>query len=241
MSFPVSINFADPPPGACPATFDDAVDILKTLITGAVTTGYSPFVMGATTPSVDDQDKPWIKLDTSGRPLGTFIFYAGNWRRQYNVPFGTAVWVFATPAVFDSNGRGIVGGDWDGWHLANGHDGVFDLSDHFIIAGHMSDTSVGYSGGWRTTATGSPTSSGGGASTTLTTANVPMDAINLTVGKWKADSNARDPSGQMYGIPGGAAGEETTLSIDAGNASPTAFTNMPPYYVLAIAVFIGYA
>lgn len=241
MAFPVQITFADPPPGTCPATFDDGVNILKTLITGAVTTGYTPFIMGAATPSVDDQDKPWIRLDTNGAPMGTYVFFGGHWRRQYSVPLGTVTMVAVGPTNFDANGKGVPGGDWDGWHLCNGKDGIFDLSDRFIIAGHMSDDSIGWSAGWRTTATGSPTNVGGFASIELLTSQIPSDPITLTVGKWKADGNARDIAGQMYGDPGSDTTKQTTLTLDAGNASPDAINNMPPYKVLAYAIFIGYA
>ena len=58
------------------------------------------------------------------------------------------------PALFNTNGRGNIGLEYDGWHICNGRDGVVDLSDKFIIGAHMNrnpnNTHPDYDHGWQT-------------------------------------------------------------------------------------------
>jgi len=74
-------------PGYCypssPQTFlNDIVALLIAYLPG----NYSTFNLGPTTPSVDDQDKPWIKTDSSGNLVGLFTFGSGAWVRPHPVP-----------------------------------------------------------------------------------------------------------------------------------------------------------
>lgn len=248
MSFPIVITFATPPDGTCPATFADATALLQTLVTGEVTATYTPYVMGADTPAVEDQDKAWIKLDASGRPAGTFVFYAGNWRRTYTGLRSEVTMFGGNPSLFfDSNGRGLVGGEWDGWHIANGLDGTPNLTDKFIVAAHMdnSDGDSGYgSGQWRTKVSGGILATGGAAEVTLadaTTYRPARDEIRLD--KFTADGNARSNSGALLGHYSGTHdpdGSEAISASDAGNPDPDPIPTLPPYYALAYVVFLGY-
>ncbi len=248
MSFPVVINFATPAEGACPATFTDAVALLQALISGEVTTSFTPYVLGSSTPAVEDQNKVWIRLDAVGRPLGTFVFYAGNWRRQYSGKAKEMTFFNGDPAIyFDGTGLGLITAEWDGWALCNGMNGTVDLSDRFLIGGHMDNVgTVGYSSGWRTLASGGVTSVAGASTHTIVAQNLPELALTIDGNEYK---------------PGGSPHVDARVIIDLlyDNAAPhtadvahygfdssipqtqTAVPTLPPYYAMAICTFVGYS
>jgi hypothetical protein len=195
MSTAVEITFDNPAPGACPADFSALVALLRTLVSGEITTDFQTFVVSASTPSVDDQDKLWFKVDGSGRPLGIFKYYSGNWRRFYNGVLGEVRMFNGDPTgKFDGTGKGILGTDWDGWALMNGNNGTENISNLFIIAAHM-DGSGGIaqyaSSHWRTNIQNDGGSSRGGAvDVTLDSATGYYPALpEIKVWKWEADGN----------------------------------------------------
>ena len=40
---------------------------------------------GFDTPAVDGQAYPWIRTDEDGRPMGTFLYYNGDWVRDWGL------------------------------------------------------------------------------------------------------------------------------------------------------------
>ncbi len=248
MPVPVVLTWANPAEGTCPTTIDEAVALYRTLLTGEVSGTFTPYVLGFDTPAVEDQDKAWIRTDAVGRPLGTFIFYAGGWRREYTGKQQEITLFHGNPATyFDGTGKGLITGTWDGWALCNGQNGTPNLSDKFLVAGHM-DNSAGQTGfvtNWRTLVSGTILATGGVAATTLTTAQIPRDASPaLLLDTFSADGNARADAGSLYGVHSvatGIAGYDTVVDADAGEASPDAFSNLPPYLAIAYAIFIGYS
>lgn len=237
---PVAISIANPDPSAAPTTFTEFVALLRTLITAVVTGTYVPYIQGSATPAVSDQDKIWHRTDGSGRPMGTYRYYSGTWRKQYTGKLGELAFYQGDPAVdFDGTGLGIVGGEWDGWALCNGNNGTGDLSDRFIVGGRMTDLALGYTPGqWRSTVSGSTLAVGGDKTITLTEDNtyrVPRAA--LAVGKWEADGNSVSAGGNLLGD-----GSSTTiLAADAGNETPDQIPTLPPYIAAGIVRFVGYA
>lgn len=238
----VRVQFANPAPEDCPTTFTENVELLNELVSAEIETEIIPYVTGAATPDVDDQDKVWHKQDADGRPLGTYLFYSGAWRRQYTSPIGTVVMYSGDPAVDfgGTDGAGTVGGEWDGWQLCNGLNGSINLSDKFIVGAKMDDVGVGYPAGtgpWKTTVDGTTQQTGGANEITLTadtTYRPAVDAIQMS--NWQADGNAPDAGGGLWGLGSG----HTLLPADAGNLTPDAIPSLPPYLALAFAVFKGY-
>lgn len=241
MSLPVDIQIANPDPDAAPTTFVELIELLRTLITAEVTGDYQPYVQGSSTPSVDDQDKVWHKTDGAGRPLGTFKYYDGEWRRQYTGRPDMILMYKGDPSVdfAGTGGLGTVGGEWDGWALCNGNNGTPDLSDKFIVGSHMSDLASGYVGGaHKTNVSGSTTQTGGVAEVTLDNDNTYRPARSaLQVRKWEADGNTPDSGAGLYGS---GTPDVTLLDADAGNETPDAIATLPPYYSLAFVAFVGY-
>src|SRR4051812_28930461 len=121
MSIQVPITYATPDPLIPFTTITNLVTLLRTLTTAAITESLTFYVVGSSTPSVDDQDKIWHKLDGSGRPVGTFKYYSGSWRKEYDGNLEEIRIFVGDPATyFESNGVGKVGGSWDGWALLDG-------------------------------------------------------------------------------------------------------------------------
>lgn len=233
--FEVDIDWANPDPDANPQTWQEAVDNLKTLITASIPDEFTPYIRGSNTPAAEDHDKIWFRLDVSGRPMGTFIYYGGHWRRTQMGLANEYTFFTGNPATFfDVDGKGLVDTDWDGWQLANGNNGTIDARDKFVEIGGT------YSSGWKTNITGGSVASGGAASFALTTSNTPRPARPaVNVGKETADGLGPDSGGSLYGSNMSAA-TVTLLSADAGVAGPTDVPTLPPFVVMALVKWIGY-
>lgn len=241
-NLPIDISIANPDPSEAPTTFQELVTLLRALITAEVTGTYLPYVTGSATPDVADQDKAWHRTDGGGRPMGTYVYYSGSWRRQYIGNPNMIVMYSGDPSVdfAGAGGLGTVGGEWDGFALCNGSNGTPNLSDKFIIASHMTDLAIGYSGGNHSTnASGATTATGGVSSVTLDNDNTYRPSHSgVTVGRQTADGNTPNAAGPLYGT--GSTGELTLLAADAGNTTPDAIPTLPPYLALAFAQFVGY-
>lgn len=242
MGLNVQVSIANPDPSDAPLTFTQLIVKLRTLITAIVTGDYVPYVQGSGTPAVGDQDKVWHRTDNGGRPMGTYVYYSGSWRREYTHRLNEVVMYRGTPSNdFETTGLGIVGGEWDGFAIMDGRNSTEDWSDRFIVASHMTDFSIGYPGG------GPPSSNVNGATThTGGAKDITLDATNtyrparaaVAARKWKADGNTPDAGSSLYGSGGTDA---TLLAADAGNETPPAIPTLPPYIVTGFVQFLGYA
>lgn len=243
MANAVTVSFDNPDPEDCPQTFGESVTLLNELVSAELQAEIIPYITGAATPDVDDQDKIWHRVDANGRPLGTYHFYNGNWRRQYTAGVGMVVMYSGDPAVdFSEAGhRGTIGGQWDGWNLCTGENGTPNLSDKFIVGAKMDDLSIGYPNGdgpWKTNVTGETTQEGAGVhEITLTEDNTYRpERATTKVARWEADGNTQNIAGNLYGT-----GTSVDLVAgDAGNTDPDPIPTLPPHYALAFAVFLGF-
>jgi hypothetical protein len=244
MALAVETTFDNPDPDACPQTYSELVADLRTLVHSTFNGSFIPYVTGAATPPVEDQDKVWHKLDSTGRPIGTFIFYQGTWRKQYDHRINEIVFYSGDPAVdFAGSGhKGTVGGEWDGFQLCTGENNSPNLSDKFIVGAKMDDLAIGYTNGdgpWQTTVQGSTHQFGGVKDITLdaaTTYETPHAATNLH--RRTADGETPDATGGLFGF--GPEGQTEVTPAFAGNTTPNAIPTVPPYYAFALAIFFGY-
>jgi hypothetical protein len=242
MAIDVEISFATPAPEDCPTTFTENVELLNELVSGSIVANITPYVRQAATPGVDQQNLVWHKIDVDGRPIGTFHFYSGSWRREYSGRQDEIRYYMGDPAIhFESNGRGIVGGEWDGFALCNGNNGTPNLSDKFIVGAKMDDLGVGYptNGPWKTNVSGSAESTGGVNEITLTddtTYRPAKPAVELF--RRTADGETPDAAGGLFGF--GPDGASEIIAADPGNETPDAIPTLPPFYALAITKWIGY-
>jgi hypothetical protein len=207
---------------------------------------------------VSDQDKAWIRIDNSGRPIGTYVFYSGNWRKQ---PSGlkTEVRVFTgDPAIyFDTSGLGKQNpDDWDGWAICNGNNGTPDLSNQFVVGGAMNNGDTpplvgGYSAGWTTKVTGDTLKTGGSNEFLLVNTNLPFQQFFVSGRNYDASgshgaTNARaivtgDWGGSQDNIDKNAIG---SIGVDPAGTPPgvqASVPTVPPFYAVAFAMWVGYA
>lgn len=242
MSLPVTTHFGNPPVDANPQTITQLVALLNTLVSSSMAGTFTPYIMQFATPATDDQDKLWARLDGSGRLMGLFKYYSGAWRRQFTGRPSQMALFNGNPATyFDGTGLGIVSGEWDGWALANGANGTPNLSDRFLVIGKIDDSS-GFNEGtghWETHASGTNHPTGGTATITLTDATTyQIPRSEIVVGRESADGNAPNSGGGLYGS-NISAGSINLQDADVGNLTPTAIPILPPYYAMAICLWVG--
>jgi len=243
MAIPITVGFNPPPSEACPVNLADVILLLNTLIHGTVEGDFTPYVVGAATPPPEDEGKVWHKLDANGRPLGTFYFYEGAWRKQYDHRKTEIVAYSGDPGVdFTGPGhRGTIGGEWDGFQLCTGENGSPNLTNKFIVGARMDDLGIGYppGGPWKSDISGTPESDVIGVTEIeLTEANTPRPAREeLLVGKWEANGNTPNSTGILWGEVN--AHPHVLIPAEAA-VPPITFPTLPPYFALAYAIFVGY-
>lgn len=239
----VDINFANPDPNVCPENVTELIALLDTLVSGQVLEDFRPYIVGAATPGTEQQNLVWHRLDVNGKPVGTFLYTAGRWRRQYSGLPNQLLFYSGDPSFdFDDDGRGKLEGDdgatgvWDGWHLCNGNGGTPDLRDKFIVGGKEYDTGLGR---WKTAVSGSDTTEGGAKDITLNEANTyATPHAGVTIYRRTADGETASDTGGLYGFPD--QGATVLVPPFAGNTDPDEIPTLPPYYALAIVQFVGY-
>lgn len=145
----VTFTFNPVPAPACYPP--DLNSLAKELTTGGILAGEIPdtagggVIVSSSVPASTLSSKVWFKIDTAGRPLGTYIFYNGNWRKVYTgLPSEIRMFSGDWTIYFDGSGLGVVGGEWDGWALCNGNNGTQNLANRFIVCGEE------FSGEWLT-------------------------------------------------------------------------------------------
>jgi hypothetical protein len=258
MNPPVITSIAHADPNAAPLTLNDLIDILNPLLSSIIQGSYVPYIKSQSTPTVDDQDKAWIELDIAGRPVALKTFVAGNWRRVYNGMIGEIRGYTGNPSVdFDPEGKGLIGGTYDGWQICNGKNGSPDLSDKFMCSGHMNNTAghSGYSSGWQTFIDGiTDRKSGGSKDHMLQMADLPPldpttghSELRLHGKGFKADI---DHPGFPAAIVDTNYGNLQNFDVPIANygANPngspptpqTAVPLIPPFFVAALIIFQGY-
>lgn len=248
MSLPIVNTWANPDPLAKPTTLTELIAIERTLLTSEVTGTYLPYVVGQNTPAVEDQDKVWHRLDSPGRPAGTYLYYNGMWVREAPSQGALVGYFVGDPTVwFDGTGLGLPGPgpvslDFFGWALMNGNNGTANLSDKFIILGRMDNVGItGYAAGWRTNVNGVPEAVGGVVDITSDATNTYRPATDaLNVGRWEASGMGRADN-ELYGSVGdGTHPEAILIPADAGNPTPPAIPTVPPFIAFAMIQWLGY-
>jgi len=86
MSVNVSFSWGNLPANYCFSTLEAYKNDIFNLLTGNIGGNFNGVIISTTTPAVGDRDKLWVKIDSTGRPLGNFI-YLGSW-----------IWPHPTPA-----------------------------------------------------------------------------------------------------------------------------------------------
>ena len=262
---PVLTHFAEPDPRAAPLNLADLWALLNATVQSEIQGEYIPYIIGHATPDVDDQDKAWIELSSSGKPLAVKIFYNGIWRRIYNGMIGEIRMYSGPPGsdtdpTFDADGKGRPGKEYDGWQICNGKNGSPDLSDKFIVGAHMNkaDDHPDFTSGWVTFVDGINDLKTGGKKNHMIVANnlppvnptgpdkTPPEAANKLIihGRdWKDEDHSPDFNPLIANHYAGGIKNDWDL-LTYGANPPTdpqkEVPTLPPFYALAFIIFKGY-
>jgi hypothetical protein len=237
-----------PDPTATPLNVTELVTLLNSLFLPVSVGNYNAqIVTGSNTPAVADQDKLWFKTNVSGAPIGFYIFNSGVWRPVYNGKIGEITSFTGDPTVyFDGTGKGIVGGQWDGWAACNGNNGTPDMRDRFLVC----NSTFVATNQPATVITGTAAATGGSVPSAYTikesdlpTYNPIFAGANYSAGagtptyhilvdnnwiNYFQHSSVQDPNtgNTNYGAPPGT--PQTVVPI------------VPPFYCVMFAMFIGF-
>jgi hypothetical protein len=233
-----------PAPACYPSDVNGMLDMLTTGggLSGTIpdTAGGGVFV-GSSPPSSALTNKVWYKTDGAGRPLGVYMFYNGNWRKVYTgVAFGTIIMCQYYSGFFDGTGRGIIGGDYDGWAICNGQNGAPNLQAYFPVCGGQGE-GVGQPGVWVTDTDGVAWRNTGGQKqrVTLTMANLPNMVAHSHIGSYVTGAGT-------VGVglsTNDAAQADYQLPVRDGNNQPGLSQALPfqhLYVALGFLMFVGY-
>jgi hypothetical protein len=148
-------------PQHAPACYPSDVNGLLALVAGGAVQGTIPdnagggIVVQPSPPASNLANKVWLKTDGAGRPLGWYVFYQGVWRKVYTgVTIGEIRMIVYYGGLFDGNGRGVIGGDMDGWQICNGNNGAPNLQGFFPVPGVQGEVIGKPAGSWYTDADG---------------------------------------------------------------------------------------
>jgi hypothetical protein len=235
-----------PAPACYPSDVNGMLDLLTTGggLSGTIpdTAGGGIYV-GSSPPSSSLTQKVWFKTDGAGRPLGVYMYYNGNWRKVYTgVAHGTMIMCQYYSGFFDGTGRGIIGGDYDGWAICNGNNGTPNLEGYFPVPGVEGEAVGQPAGVWYTDAEGTgvwKNNGGQKAQVTLAMANLPAMVAhshivsgqfgNVGPGYAISTSDAASPD---YQLP------VTDAGGNKGTSQPLPFPHL--YVALGFLMFVGY-
>jgi hypothetical protein len=236
-------------PTPAPACYPSDVNGLAALLTsGGMLSGTIPdtagggVYVGSSAPSSALTNKVWFKTDAAGRPLGVFLFYNGNWRKMYTgVGYGELRMYVGSNTVFDGTGRGVIGGDFDGWVLCNGNNGTPNLEAYFVVGG-VWGTQVGQGAGWFSDTDGQVWRNTGGSKGPhmIGRTNLPkLEAeVHSRVGNAAAGTdgfgigNTTDPNIYYTRVTDSAGNP-----VDGAGQQPM---SLPLFYAVAYMMFVGY-
>jgi hypothetical protein len=226
-----------PAPACYPSDFNALLDALTTGggLSGTIPTNSGGGIyVGSAPPASSLTNKVWFKTDAAGRPLGIFMFYNGNWRKVYTgVMLYEVRFYYGPVSVFDGTGRGIIGGDADGWALCNGNNYTPNLQNYFVVASNQS-----VDGGWQANPSGLANGfSGGQGSFQIKCPNLPD--------LWALSRVRTVQSGSDANCLTIDAGPPVDLQIEdlVNQCQPSgqqAIDNTPPWVAMAPIMFVGY-
>jgi hypothetical protein len=201
--------------------------------------------VGSSPPASSLTNKVWYKVDAAGRPLGVFMFYNGNWRKVYTgAIIGEIRQYIGTNAAFDGTGRGLVGGDLDGWAVCNGNNGTPQMHGVNLKGGIMGANVPGGRGdGWWSDMENPGTwvqSGGTYGPRKITVQNLPPLIYQI----YGRAGSAGTSSGYGLGVPSDTAISFGYVEDGTGGGSTQNSPNNPlpfeTYTVVAMIMFIGY-
>jgi len=137
------------PPGFCPATYQDILNMFASLMFAQLSSGggapvFSGFVVSATKPT--DTTVAWLQLDSLGRPTRLYFFAQGAWLSLHPTVPGLTMWWFQALPDFtifdggDANSASPISGAM--WQQALDANSNVIAAQFPIAAGTLPSTTV---------------------------------------------------------------------------------------------------
>lgn len=102
------------PEGVCPINEQERFNLYAAFLSGFLPGNFSSFNLGNSQPTVDNQDKPWIRTNADGTFDAIYVFANGAWLSPYPTAAGPngVRWLYADTEVsletFDGGSAGAV-------------------------------------------------------------------------------------------------------------------------------------
>lgn len=206
--------------------FDDLRDYIK----AEFLDDNALFVVGDTIPSIEDQDKIWIRVDSIGWPIDILTYTASGWKGLSHREVGN-VYIWASPQLPSPQTE---------WAWCDGRQlSITEYADLYAVFGTKFNDGTESAGHFRIPFISSrnPIGTGAGGGLTARTINDKggeeahvlllgeIASHDHTVGTWMMDNDAPDTCGIPTPI-GGFCGA-TSLTLTSGSDSP--HNNMQPF------------
>lgn len=217
----VVINASTLPPGFChtswPLTFSTFASLLSAELSGNLNT----MNFGSSTPTPENQDKPWFRLTTNGAPDKWYVYYNGFWVAKHALPSGViTLWdgLEASIVTLDGGETGAVtelSGPF--WERVTEFDARFPLGVGTLASGTA--VAVGATGGAETV--------------TLTNEQMPRHRHSIETRQYQPSGNPNNSAGNRIltnnDFNTAAVQFHTTFTGGDEEGENASQTNMPPY------------
>lgn len=222
MSQPVTISSASVPTDYCPSTLQTAWPFLVGLLSAELAGENATYVKGPTTPaSPDDQDKPWLRLNSDGTMDRWYVYHGGVWIARHPFPTGAIIIYDGAEASIDTYDGGEAGTvtatTGPMWERVTALNARFPLGVGTLPSG----TAVAV------------TNTGGEEKHTLIEEEIPAHTHALHYTPNHATDNGAGPDIEVFRT---ATASDPSLSPDSfgGDADneTVAHNTMPPYYTV---------
>lgn len=225
------------PEGFCHTTWQKTFNTWVSLLRGYLPGNFSTFNFGSAEPAAEDRDKPWLRLDGSGTPLGWYIYNNGEWVLASKHPLrpGMIIQYYGLDTDVPTLDGGTIANPF--WRLCDGTNGTPDLRNRFIVGAGL-DYSLGDVGGESTHVL--TTAEGASEEHTHWFGYAPGSSSNTYLVGVAESSGETVASQSVWRVDGESSNSFQnvtlmnlhTLGIREGISVPVAHENRPPYLAL---------
>lgn len=227
----VNLQFGSMPNDYEPTDANDFVQQLDKIMTAYLPGNYNLFNYGNSTPSAEDQDKPWIRT-IAGAPDRVYVFYNGKWVCKHEVPASgneRRLWVGSESDLWSYDGGDGVDPSSVAPAATTGAMWEVDTAFEFKMPIGVGTNETTYDGNTATAV--SVNGTGGAERVAISAAETPEHTHGFaneqfTLGKAYLNSRAEN-EGVLFKGPAGASGAYDVSTDAAGSGE--SHQNMPPY------------
>lgn len=107
MATQITLAFQNLPADYCFTTPQQLALDISSRLTGTLAGSASLYTVGKDLPSTDNEDRPWLKLNSDGSPNRLYYYWQGQWTSEHPIPPSSAVrqlWTSTTGALSTYDG-----------------------------------------------------------------------------------------------------------------------------------------